>query len=105
MRIHWSPDMEVLDIDIPVGGSLSLTPQQQTFFGRCFWKELFYTNIFQTIMCFVLCICHLHIYVYIYSYIYVYLTFYGNVLNGKAEDDGPDHPQSHLHITIHNLWK
>lgn len=33
------------------------------------------------------------------------LTFYRNVLNGEAEDDCPDHSQSHFHISIHNLWK
>lgn len=33
------PDMEVLYIYIPVGGSLSLTPQKQTLLGRCFWQK------------------------------------------------------------------
>ena len=31
-----SPDMEVLDIDIPVGGSLSLAPQKKPLLGRGF---------------------------------------------------------------------
>lgn len=30
------PDVEVLDVDVPVGSSLSLTPQEKTFLGRCF---------------------------------------------------------------------
>ena len=30
-----SPDVEVLHIDIPVGGSLSLAPKQQALFSRC----------------------------------------------------------------------
>lgn len=30
----YSPDVEVLHIDIPVGGSLPLTPQQQTLLSR-----------------------------------------------------------------------
>lgn len=37
--IYYIPDMEVLDIDIPVGGGLSLTPQEKTFLSRCFWGE------------------------------------------------------------------
>lgn len=31
------------------------------------------------------------------------LTFHRDVLNGKSEDDGPDHSQGHLCIAIHNL--
>jgi len=27
-------------------------------------------------------------------------TFHWDVLNGEAEDDGPDHTQGHLHIAI-----
>lgn len=30
----YSPDVEVLHIDVPVGGSLPLTPQQQTLLSR-----------------------------------------------------------------------
>ena len=33
------------------------------------------------------------------------LTFHRNVLDGEAEDDGPDHSKSHLYIPVHNLWK
>lgn len=30
-------------------------------------------------------------------------TFHRDVLDGKAENDGPNHTKSHLHITIHNF--
>ena len=30
-------------------------------------------------------------------------TFHGDVLDGKAEDDGPDHSQGHLRVAVHNL--
>ena len=32
-------------------------------------------------------------------------TFHGDVLDGKAEDDGPDHAQGHFHIPIHNFYR
>lgn len=36
-RQPWhSPGVEVLDVHISVWGRLPLTPQEQTFFGRCF---------------------------------------------------------------------
>lgn len=31
------------------------------------------------------------------------LTFYRDVLNGKAEDDGPDHAQGHLQVPVNNF--
>ena len=34
-----TPHVEVLDVDILVGSSLSLTPQKQTFLSREFWRE------------------------------------------------------------------
>ena len=30
----------------------------------------------------------------------VSITFDGNVLNGKAQDDGPDHSQGHLQVAV-----
>lgn len=33
------PDVEVLHVHIPVGGSLPLAPQQQTLLGRGLWKK------------------------------------------------------------------
>lgn len=30
-------------------------------------------------------------------------TFHRDVLDGKAENDGPNHAKSHLHITINNF--
>ena len=122
--------MEVLDIDIPVGGSLSLTPQEKTFLGRCFWGESEFTgylvhyvaeiircpykvdNIQRTpsfmslgIIVFTqLTWCYRE---WSWSYFFGFhrLTFHRNVLDGEAEDDSPDHSQSHLYITVHNLWK
>lgn len=32
-------------------------------------------------------------------------TFHRNVLDGEAEDYGPDHSQGHLSVAIHDLWK
>lgn len=32
-------------------------------------------------------------------------TFHGDVLDGKAEDDGPDHAQRHFHIPIHDFYR
>lgn len=32
-------------------------------------------------------------------------TFHRDVLDGKAEDDGPDHAQSHFHIPIHDFQR
>ena len=32
-------------------------------------------------------------------------TFHGDVLDGKTEDDGPDHAQGHLHVPIHNFYR
>lgn len=34
------PDMEVLYIYIPVGSSLSLTPQEEALLGWCFWEKM-----------------------------------------------------------------
>ena len=49
LNVLWSvqrlPDMEVLYIDIPVGGSLSLTPKKETLLGRCFWGKSEFTVI------------------------------------------------------------
>lgn len=28
-----------------------------------------------------------------------------NVLDGKAENDGPDHSKSHFYIAVNNFWK
>lgn len=33
------PDVEVLHVDVPVGGSLPLAPQQQTLLSRGLWKK------------------------------------------------------------------
>lgn len=30
-------------------------------------------------------------------------TFYGDVLDGEAEDDGPDHSQGHLDVPVHDF--
>lgn len=35
-----SPDVEVLHINVPVGGSLPLAPQQQTLLSRRLWKQM-----------------------------------------------------------------
>lgn len=40
------PHMEVLNIDIPVGGSLSLTPQEEALFGRCFCTDVIGTIVY-----------------------------------------------------------
>lgn len=32
-------------------------------------------------------------------------TFHGDVLDGKAEDDGPDHAQGHLQVPVDNLCR
>ena len=61
------PEMEVLHVDVLVGGSLPLAPQQQTFLGGHFLN--------------------------------------GNVLDGEAQDDGPDHTQGHLQVTIDDFCK
>ena len=34
-----SPDVEVLHVDVPVRGSLPLTPQQQTLLSRGLWRR------------------------------------------------------------------
>ena len=34
-----TPHVKVLDVDVLVGSSLSLTPQKKTFLGRQFWRE------------------------------------------------------------------
>lgn len=31
-------------------------------------------------------------------------TFHRDVLDGKTEDDGPDHAQGHFHIPIHDFY-
>lgn len=33
------PDVEVLHVDVPVGGSLPLAPQQQTLLSRGLWRR------------------------------------------------------------------
>lgn len=33
----------------------------------------------------------------------MHATFHGNVLDGEAEDDGPDHSQGHLGVAVHDL--
>lgn len=58
--------MEVLHVDVLVGCSLALAPQQQPLLGR-----------------------HL---------------LHADVLDGEAQDNGPDHTQSHLEVAIHDLW-
>lgn len=37
--IAHPPNVEVLYIDVPVGGSLPLAPQQQTLLSRGLWKS------------------------------------------------------------------
>lgn len=32
-------------------------------------------------------------------------TFHGDVLDGEAEDDGPDHAQGHFSVPIHDFYK
>lgn len=32
-------------------------------------------------------------------------TFHRDVLDGKAEDNGPDHAQSHFHVPIHDFYR
>ena len=32
-------------------------------------------------------------------------TFHRDVLDGEAQDDGPDHTKGHLHITVNNFCK
>lgn len=32
-------------------------------------------------------------------------TFHRDVLDGEAEDDGPDHAQGHLHVPVHNFYR
>lgn len=43
LRTKWGaadpPDVEVLHIDVPVGGSLPLAPQQQTLLSRSLWTK------------------------------------------------------------------
>lgn len=104
--------MEVLDIDIPVGGSLPLTPQQKTFLGRCFWGESEFTGICYIAMMTWLCVFYIlsghdvHRRLARFGFFgFYYPTFHRNVLDGEAEDDSPDHSESHLHVTVHNLWK
>lgn len=58
--------MEVLYIDILVGGGFALAPQQQALLGG-----------------------HL---------------FNGNILNGKSQDDRPDHTEGHFQIAIDNFF-
>ena len=57
--------MEVLDVDVLVGGGLPLAPEEEPLLGR-----------------------HL---------------LDGDVLDGEAEDDGPDHAQRHLDVAVHDL--
>jgi len=57
--------VEVLDVDVLVGGGLPLAPQEETLFGS-----------------------HL---------------FHGDVLDGEPQDDGPDHTQSHLQVSVHDF--
>jgi hypothetical protein len=57
--------MEVLDVDVLVGGGLPLAPEQETLLGG-----------------------HL---------------LNGDVLDGEAEDDGPDHAQGHLGVAVDNF--
>jgi len=33
------PDVEVLHVDVPVGGGLPLAPQQQTLLSRGLWEK------------------------------------------------------------------
>ena len=32
-------------------------------------------------------------------------TLHRNVLDGEAQDDGPDHSQCHLHVAVDNLCR
>lgn len=32
-------------------------------------------------------------------------TFHRDVLDGKAQNDGPDHTKSHLHVTVNDFFK
>lgn len=57
--------MEVLHVDVLVGGGFPLAPQQQAFLGGHFLN--------------------------------------GNVLDGEAQDDGPDHTKGHLEVTINDF--
>lgn len=39
-----------------------------------------------------------------HTHIYIH-TFNRDVLDGEAQDDGPDHTKSHLPITVNNFCK
>lgn len=30
--------------------------------------------------------------------------FYGDVLDGETQDDGPDHTEGHLHVAVDDFW-
>lgn len=45
------------------------------------------------------CVCELNAF---YRHTHTH-TFHRDVLDGKAQDDGPDHTKGHLHITVDNF--
>ena len=74
------PGVKTLYIDIFVGRCFTLAPKEQTFFGRHFYSR--HEGKFDS------------------ERKDRRFTFDGNVLNGEAENNRPDHSECHFKISI-----
>ncbi len=87
-----SPDVEVLHVDVPVGGRLPLTPQQQTLFSRRLCGGTQPYEVLMSVSLVTWAVEHVR-------------TLHRNVLDSETENDGPDHSESHFQIAINNLCR
>lgn len=102
--------VEVVYIDIVVWGSLPLTPKKKTITSRKIYRgDQSYNRIY---------LFHSHFLVNHYdvalkvskkgtfiTYSWKWaLTLNINILNGESENDRPYETESHLHVTINDLW-
>lgn len=96
-HMHQSADrprVEVLYIHIAVRRCLPLAPQEQAFFGRGFWAERVGSVSWGGLSTSPPTLTAS-----------LPLTLYGDVLDGKAQNDGPDHAQGHLQVPVDDLCR
>lgn len=82
--------MEVLHVDVLVGGRLPLAPQQQALLGRGLCNGAGSARRTPAAP---------------RAPRGPALTFHRDVLDGEAQDDGPDHAQRHLRVAVHDFWE
>ena len=79
--------VKVLHVHILVRLCLALTPEEQTLFSRHFYSEIFKNTFIQLKI----------------LQIFWCQTFDRNVLDGKSQNNSPDHAEGHFEIAVDNF--